>query len=107
MTDFKKMDKKEFHALVASKGKEAVKWLIEQYKLQEPTKVYPRKKNDEGKSVKDTSAEPKIEMRPKSFIAIKSDFAAKYAPELAPKAKTKTTDRSDDIAALEALLSAL
>ena len=107
MTDFKKMDKKEFHALVASKGKEAVKWLIEQYKIVEPTNVYPRVKGDDGKWRADKSQEPKIEMRPKAFIAIKSDFAAKFAPELAPKAKEKSSDRADDIAALEALLATL
>ena len=108
MTSFAKMKQDEFEALVASKGKEAVKWLMEQYKATEPTKVYPRVVNAAGKKVVDKTQEPKIEMRPKSFISIKSEFAAKFAPELAPKAKEKTeVTRADRVAALAKLLETM
>ena len=107
MTDFKKMNQEEFETLVASKGKAALAWYIEQLKTEVPTKVYPRIKNAEGKSVVDKNQEPKIEMRAKSFIAIKSEFATKFAPQLAPKAKEKAPSRDDRISRLESLLNTL
>ena len=108
MTPFNKMQQKEFEELVATKGKAAVLWLIEQYETEVPTKIYPRIKGEDGKTKVDKTAEPKIEMRPKSFIAIKSEFAEKFAPELAPKAKAKVeAKRSDRVEALKKLLATM
>ena len=108
MTSFAKMKQDEFEALVASKGKEAVAWLIEQYASTEPYEVYPKITNAEGKKVADKTQPPKIEYRAKSFISIKSEFAAKFAPELAPKAKEKTApSRADRAEALKKLLESM
>lgn len=102
-TPLNKMKQDEFEALVASKGKEAVKWLIEQYTKTEEIPVYP--KGEDGKA--DKTQEPTMKARPKSFISIKSEFAAKFMPELAPKAKSKTDNRDARVKALEELLKTL
>lgn len=76
-----------------------VAWLKETAAKKVEYKVYPRVKNEEGKLVVDKSAEPKIEMRPISFIQIKIAFVEKFMPEIAPK-KTKKPTMYDLIAAL-------
>lgn len=106
MQDFKKMNQKEFEDFVFSKGKDAALWYVNAYAEKVPTEVYPRIKNAEGKSVVDKTQPPKIELRPKSFIALKSEFAAKFAPELAPKAK-KTETQESHLDALKARLAAM
>lgn len=60
-------------------------------------KVYPRIKVD-GKMVVDKSQEPKIEMRPISFIQIKMAFLEKFG--LKEPAKAKAPTMFDKIAAL-------
>lgn len=72
------------------KQHDQVEWLKAECKKKTPYKVYPRVKV-EGKSVVDKTAEPKIEMRPISFIQIKSDFVEQFMPELKPKKVKKTT----------------
>lgn len=76
-----------------------VSWLKETAAKKMEYKVYPRVKNEEGKLVVDKSAEPKIEMRPISFIQIKIAFVDKFMPEIAPK-KNKKPTMYDLIAAL-------
>lgn len=49
--------------------------------------VYPRKKNESGKTVADKSQPPVIQERPIPFVNLRAAFIAKYMPELAPKEK--------------------
>ena len=81
-----------------------VEWLKKEASKKIEYKVYPRKKvkNADGKlvSVSDKSQEPKIEMRPISFIQLKLNFVNKFMPEIAPKAQTKKPTMYDLIAAL-------
>lgn len=81
------------------KANNQVAWLKEKAATKVPCKVYPKVEKD-GKKVADKTQEPKIEMRPITFIQLKSDFVAKFMPELAPKAKTKKKTMFDLIAEL-------
>lgn len=74
-----------------------VKWLKEIAKTQVEYKVYPRVKVD-GKMVVDKTQEPKIEMRPISFIQIKTAFLEKFG--LKAPAKPKAPSMYDRIANL-------
>ena len=74
-----------------------VAWLKETAAKKVPYKVYPRVKV-EGKWKVDKSQEPKIEMRPISFIQIKTEFLAKF--NLAPAKKEKAPTMYDVIASL-------
>lgn len=74
-----------------------VAWLKETAAKKVPYKIYPRTKIN-GKSVADKSQEPKIEMRPISFVQIKTEFLEKFALT-APK-KPKEPTMYDKIAAL-------
>lgn len=74
-----------------------VAWLKETAAKQVPYKVYPRIKVD-GKTVADKSQEPKIEMRPISFVQIKTAFLEKF--NLAPAKKEKAPTMYDVIASL-------
>lgn len=76
-----------------------VAWLKEIAAKKVPCEVYPRIKKD-GKSIADKSQEPTIEMRPITFVQIKSEFATKFMPEIAPKAKGKKKTMYELIAEL-------
>ena len=81
-----------------------VEWLKAEAAKKVPYNVYPRVKvKDEEGNVSwkvDKSKEPKIEMRPISFIQLKLSFVEKFLPELAPKAKEKKPTMYDLIANL-------
>lgn len=74
-----------------------IAWLKEVAARKVPYKVYPRKKVD-GKSVADKSQEPKIEMRPISFVQIKTEFLEHF--NLAAPKKEKEPTMYDLIASL-------
>lgn len=74
-----------------------VAWLKEIAAKKVEYKVYPRVKVD-GKYTVDKSQEPKIEMRPISFIQIKTAFLEKFG--LKEPAKAKEPTMYDLIAAL-------
>ena len=76
-----------------------VAWLKEEMKKQVPYKIYPKVEKD-GKMVVDKSAEPKIEMRPITFIQVKNDFLRQFMPEIAPKTKEKKPTMYELVAAL-------
>lgn len=76
-----------------------VAWLKAEAAKKVPCKVYPRVEKD-GKKVVDKSATPTIEMRPITFIQIKTNFVNKFMPELAPKKKENKPSMYDLIAAL-------
>lgn len=96
------------------KANKEVEWLKETAARKVPTKVYPRKKvqklnadgtpaiNKKGKpvmvSVADKDAKPTTELRPITFVQIKSEFATKFGFN-APK-KDKEPTMYDIIAAL-------
>ena len=81
------MDKKEITVefirtyCVANNQKE---WYNATIQKSYPQKVYPRIEVD-GKKVLDKSQEPKIEMKPITFVQLKAEFIEKFFPELAPK----------------------
>lgn len=74
-----------------------VKWLKEIANQKVEYKVYPRIKVD-GKVKVDKSQEPKVEMRPISFIQIKTAFLEKFG--LREPAKPKGPSMYDKINAL-------
>jgi hypothetical protein len=78
-------------------GPEAVAWLKETAAKKVEYKIYPRIKVD-GKSVADKSQEPKIELRPISFVQLKTAFCEKFGLGM-PKAP-KAPSMYDKIAAL-------
>ncbi|MBR4419753.1 MAG: hypothetical protein IKT32_02625 [Clostridia bacterium] len=96
------------------KANKEIDWLKATASKQVPTKVYPRKKvqklnadgtpaiNAKGKpvmvSVADKDAKPVIEMRPITFVQIKSEFAEKFGFKAEAKAAKPTM--YDIIAAL-------
>lgn len=86
------------------KDNNQVDWLKAEAAKKIEYKVYPRKKvrNADGKlvSVSDKSQEPKIEMRPISFIQLKLNFVNTFMKEIAPKAAEKKPTMYDLIAAL-------
>lgn len=81
-----------------------VEWLKAEAAKKVKCEVYPRikKVNENGKtvSVADKSQKPKTEMRPISFIQIKTDFVEKFMPEIAPKKQAKAPTMYDLIAKL-------
>lgn len=66
-----------------------VAWLKEIAATKVPYKVYPRIKV-EGKWTTDKTAEPKVVMRPISFIQIKTAFLEKFGLAAPKKAKEPT-----------------
>ena len=68
------------------KANNQVEWLKAEAQKQTPCKVYPRVMKD-GKKVADKTQAPIIEMRPITFIQIKTNFVNKFMPEIAPKKK--------------------
>lgn len=96
------------------KANKQIDWLKETAAKQVPTKVYPRKRvvklnadgtpvvNKKGKpvmvSVADKDAKPAIEVRPITFVQIKSEFAEKFGFKAAKKETAPTM--YDIIAAL-------
>ena len=78
------------------KANNQVEWLKAEAAKQMPCKVYP--KGTDGK--KDKNAAPIVEMRPITFIQIKTDFANKFMPEIAPKKKDAKPSMYELIAAL-------
>lgn len=74
-----------------------VAWLKEIAAQKVPYKIYPRKKVD-GKSVADKSQEPRIEMRPISFVQIKTAFLEHF--NLGTPAKPKEPTMYEIIANL-------
>ena len=61
-------------------------WLKAEAAKLVPCKVYPKVLKD-GKKVADKSAKPTVEMRPISFIQLKTNFVNTFMPEIAPKKK--------------------
>lgn len=91
---YKEMDIKDIIAYCQEQGPEAVAWLKETADIMVPYKVYPRmkvQKEVDGEiktvSVADKSQEPKIEMRPISFVQIKTAFLEHF--NLKPAAEKK------------------
>lgn len=76
-----------------------VDWLKAEAAKKVPCKVYPKVEKD-GKKVVDKTATPTIELRPITFIQIKTNFVNKFMPELAPKKKENKPTMYDLIAAL-------
>lgn len=74
-----------------------VAWLKATAAKEVPYKVYPRIKVD-GKMVVDKSQEPKVEMRPISFIQLKTEFLTHF--KLAAPAQPKKPTMYDIIANL-------
>ena len=75
-----------------------VEWLKATAKKQVPTKIYPRikveKTKADGTTYKTTEADksqkPKVEMRPISFVQLKTEFLEKFNLMPAKKAKQPT-----------------
>lgn len=67
-----------------------VAWLKEIAATKVPYKIYPRIKGEDGKWTTDKTAEPKIEMRPISFIQIKTAFIEKFGLAAPKKPKAPT-----------------
>jgi hypothetical protein len=95
--DYKSMQIGDIIAWCKANGQTA--WLKAEAAKQVPCKVFPKVVVD-GKKVADKSAEPKIEMRPITFIQIKTDFVNAFMPEIAPKKKEKKPTMYELIAAL-------
>lgn len=70
-----------------------IEWLKAEAARMMPCKVYPKGEN--GK--KDKSAKPSVEMRPITFIQIKTDFVNKFMPEIAPQKKMRAPSMYDRI----------
>ena len=81
------------------KANNQVAWLKAEAAKQMPCKVYP-KTEENGRKVVDRKATPIIEMRPITFIQIKTDFVNKFMPEIAPKKKEAKPTMYELIAAL-------
>lgn len=77
-----------------------VDWLKKTAAKEVEYKVYPRVKGEDGKYYTDKKAEPKIEMRPISFIQLKLEFVKEFMPEIAPKAQAKKPTMHERIANL-------
>jgi hypothetical protein len=76
-----------------------VAWLKEEAAKKIACNVYPKVMKD-GKKVADKSANPTVEMRPITFIQIKTDFVNQFMPEIAPKKKEAKPTMYELIAAL-------
>lgn len=76
-----------------------VAWLKAEAAKTVPCKVYPKVEKD-GKMVVDKKATPTIEMRPITFIQIKTNFVNTFMPEIAPKKKEAKPSMYDLIKAL-------
>ena len=70
---YRELDLPGIIAYCQGQGPEAIAWLKETSKKKVPYKVYPRIKVD-GKMKVDKTQEPKIEMRPISFVQLKMEF---------------------------------
>lgn len=81
------------------KANNQVAWLKAEAARQMPCKIYPRVEVD-GKKVVDKNAQPTIEMRPITFIQIKTDFVNQFMPEIAPQKKALKPSMYDLIKAL-------
>lgn len=80
----------DIHGIIAyCQEHNEVAWLKEIASQKVEYKIYPRKKVD-GKSVADKSQEPRIEMRPISFVQIKTAFLEKFNLAAPKKAKEPT-----------------
>ena len=86
------------------KANNQVAWLKEIASQKVEYKIYPRVKtvdeNGKKKYVTNYDAEPKVELRPISFIQIKLAFVEKFMPEIKPEKKEKKTSMFDLINAL-------
>jgi len=78
-------------------GPAGIAWLKETAKKKVPYKVYPRTIVD-GKARADKTQEPKIEMRPISFVQLKMEFLTHF--NLAQPAKAKAPTMYEIIDAL-------
>lgn len=76
-----------------------VAWLKAEAAKKVPCKVYPKVEKD-GKKVADKSAKPTVELRPITFIQLKSNFVNTFMPEIAPKKKEAKPTMYDLINAL-------
>ena len=65
-----------------------VAWLKAKAAEKVPCQVYPKVMVN-GKKVADKNATPTTELRPITFIQIKTDFVNQFMPEIAPAKKEK------------------
>ena len=114
MTDFRHITIEEIIAWC--KENNQVEWLKATAAKQVETKIYPRVKvaktdgegnpilNKKGKVAytyrTDKTAEPKVELRPITFIQIKQAFCEKFMPELLPNGGKKKQTMFDLINSL-------
>jgi len=90
--DYKNMDIHDIIKYCQEQGPAAVAWLKETASKKVEYKVYPRIKVD-GKMKTDRTQEPKIVMRPISFIQIKTEFLEHFG--LAAPKKEKEPNMYD------------
>lgn len=95
--DFKKMNITDI--ITWCQANNQVAWLKAEAAKKVPCKVYPKVEKD-GKKVADKSAKPTIELRPITFIQLKSSFVNTFMPEIAPKKKEAKPTMYDIINAL-------
>lgn len=95
--DFKTMNINDI--IVWCQSNNQVEWLKAEAAKKVPCKVYPKVMKD-GKKVTDKTAKPTIELRPITFIQIKTNFVNKFMPELMPKKKDAKPTMYDLINAL-------
>ena len=94
---YRELDLPGIIAYCQGQGPEAIAWLKETAKKKVPYKVYPRIKVD-GKVRADKTQTPKIEMRPISFVQLKTEFLEHF--HLAQPAKPKKPTMYEIIDAL-------
>lgn len=92
--DYKKMKLQD--VIEWCKANNQIEWLKEVVNRDVEVEVYPEIEVD-GKKVINKSATPTIEMRPISFIQVKTEFAKKFMPEILPKKTSKKTATMRDI----------
>lgn len=87
--DYKNMDIHDIIKYCQEQGPEAIAWLKATAAKKVEYKVYPRVKKD-GKVVADKTQDPKIELRPISFIQIKTEFLEHFGLAAPKKEKEPT-----------------
>lgn len=92
------------HVIEWCKANNEVAWLKGIASQKVEYKVYPRvaylDENGKKRFKTDKTAEPKVEMRPISYIQIKIAFVEKFMPNLKPEVKEKKQSMYDLIASL-------
>lgn len=87
VTDIKEITLPLIHEYITRQSAEDEDWLIDMLE----GKIEVEKKDNEGKTIKQT--------RTRTFIEIRNDFTKKYFPALAPKNTTKKSPVTKDILA--------